>query len=81
VKVNVKSIEGIEELVFDILTQPMTTDQVMNSVCDHFQFALTRINQYFLLKTPVLAYLSYLRNEKKIEVKLSSNALIWYRPN
>ncbi|MHA2110259.1 MAG: MBL fold metallo-hydrolase [Candidatus Hodarchaeales archaeon] len=81
VKVNVKSIEGIEELVFDILTQPMTTDQVMNSVCDHFQFALTRINQYFLLKTPVLAYLSYLRNEKKIEVKLSSNELIWFRPN
>ncbi len=79
VKINIKSIKEIEEFVFNILTQPKTTDQVIKSVCDHFQLVLSHVNQYFLLKTPVLAYLSYLRNEKKIGVKLSSNELIWQR--
>ena len=81
VKENIKSIKGIEGFVFDILTQPKTTDQVIKSVCGHFQIVLSRVNQYYLLKTPVLAYLSYLRNEKRIEVKLSSNELFWYRAN
>jgi glyoxylase-like metal-dependent hydrolase (beta-lactamase superfamily II) len=79
VKSNINSIEGIAELIFDFLTEHMTTDQVMKSVCDHFQIELSRINQYFLLKTPILAYLSYLRNQKKIEVRLLSNELIWYQ--
>jgi glyoxylase-like metal-dependent hydrolase (beta-lactamase superfamily II) len=79
VKANINSIQGIEELIFDFLTEPKTADQVMKSVCDHFQLELSRVNQYFLLKTPILAYLSYLRNEKKIEVRLLSNELIWYK--
>ena len=56
VKANINSIEGIEELIFNFLTEPKTADQVMKSVCDHFQLGLTKVNQYFLLKTPVLAF-------------------------
>ncbi|MHA1979188.1 MAG: MBL fold metallo-hydrolase [Candidatus Hodarchaeales archaeon] len=81
VRANINSIKRIEKFIFGILTQPMTTDQVIKSTADHFQLALTRVNQYFLLRTPVLAYLSYLRNQKMIDVKVSSNELIWYRAN
>ncbi|MHA2294326.1 MAG: MBL fold metallo-hydrolase [Candidatus Hodarchaeales archaeon] len=78
---NIKSIKRIEKFIFGALTQPMTTDQLIKIVSNHFQLVLTQVNQYFLLKTPVLAYLSYLRNQKLIEVKLSSNELIWCREN
>ncbi|MHA2093721.1 MAG: MBL fold metallo-hydrolase [Candidatus Hodarchaeales archaeon] len=76
---NINCIKAIEELVFNILIEPKTTNQVIKSVCEHFQLVLSRVNQYFLLKTPILAYLSYLRNERRIEVKLSANELFWFR--
>ncbi len=79
IEANIKSIKEIEKLIFNILTEPKTTDQVIKDVSDHFQISITRVNQYFLLKTPILAYLSFLRNQQKIHVKPRSNELIWYR--
>ncbi len=79
IKRNIECIKGIESVISDILLEPKTTDQLLKDVADNFQLTISQVNQYFLLKTPMLAYLSYLRNRKKIQIKLSSNELIWYR--
>ncbi len=76
---NIKCLKTVENLIYETLTKPKTTEQLLRDVANHFGILLTRVNQYFLLKTPIQAYLSYLRNQNKIDINLSSNELLWYR--
>jgi len=81
VDANLNVINTIEKTILEDLQEKKTTEQVLKNLCDHFQVTITGTQQYFLLKTPIMAYLSSLYNSKRIQVKLENNLLFWEKSN
>jgi len=81
VDANLKVINTIETTILEDLQEKKTTEQVLKNLCDYFQVTITGTQQYFLLKTPIMAYLSSLYNSKRIQVKLEKNLLFWEKSN
>ncbi|MFX1253107.1 MAG: MBL fold metallo-hydrolase [Promethearchaeota archaeon] len=74
---NLEVINSIENYLLDIVHERKTTEQVLKELCDHYQIQMNGAQQYFLMKTAIMAYLSSLRNKEQLKVKLKNNFLFW----
>lgn len=76
-KINKSVITRIEELILSILKAEKTTEGVLNEVFKVMEITIISAQQYYLLKTSIMAYLSYLKNMGKINIKVQDNNLYW----
>ena len=74
---NFRTINEIEKYVLEGLHGKKTTEQVLKDVCDHYQITMKMVQQYYLMNTAVLAYLSSLHGRGKLKVEVSGNVLFW----
>ena len=56
-----------------------TTDDVLKNSADALGIAITDLPRYYLNRCVVNAYLSYLRDEGKVDVALKDNTLCWVK--
>ncbi len=76
---NLEKIAGIEEEIYHILKDKKGTEEVIRSLCSSLNIQLKAIDQYYSLKTTVMAYLSALHQEGRISVMVEDNCLYWKR--
>ena len=76
-ELNEEMIENMANLVLESVKTPKTTEEVMQHICNHFNIQIDKIQKYYLTKTPIMAYLSYLYNRKEVEIQLTDNKLYW----
>ena len=72
-----KIINDVEGYLLDMLKEEKTTEQAMKSLCDRHDVEVGKVNQYFLMHTITLAYLSCLRNKGQLVLAFRDNILYW----
>lgn len=77
VDANLEAIDGIEKYLLDGFHGRRTTEQVLKDMCDHYQINMRGTQQYYLMNTVAMAYLSSLQNRGKLKVEVRDNSLFW----
>jgi len=77
VDANLEAIDGVEKYLLDEFHGRRRTEQVLKDMCDHYQITIKGIQQYYLMNTVAMAYLSSLHGRGKLKVEVSDNALFW----
>jgi len=72
-----KFIEETETYLTRLLSEEKRTDQILKALCEHYQVEIKLNNQYFLMNTITLAYLSHLRNKGQLTLQFKENILYW----
>ena len=75
-----KNKKNINQLIIDILSllnEPLTTDQIEWELCSKYGLNLKVVQQYYLIHTTIMSYLSYLHENQKVVIKLDNNKLLW----
>lgn len=78
VEKNVAAFERAATVVEEACTD-VTTEGVLHAVCKALNITMTDLPRYYLNLCTVTAYLSYLREEKRVEVRLENNQVVWGR--
>jgi glyoxylase-like metal-dependent hydrolase (beta-lactamase superfamily II) len=79
VEVNLNVIEKVEEYIIDNSNEAKTTEQIVKGVCNNYGVKTKGIQQYYLIKTAVMAYLSALEKREELELIIDDNLLYWRR--
>lgn len=74
---NLRYIQRAAEAVLDAVRPPAETTEVVARVCQALGLSLSGIPQYYLFKSVVKAYLSYLVEQGQVEPRLEGNRLLW----
>ena len=77
VEANLETIDGIEKYLMESFHESKTTEQVLKETCDHYQLDMKGTQQYYLMNTVVMAYLSSLNGKGKLKAEVSNNSLFW----
>ncbi|MEJ6949794.1 MBL fold metallo-hydrolase [Natronospora cellulosivora (SeqCode)] len=74
---NISKIKKIEEDIITILGEKRTTEGLLRDIFSKYNIKTSSAQQYYLLKTTVMAYLSSLYNRDIIKMTLKDNILGW----
>jgi glyoxylase-like metal-dependent hydrolase (beta-lactamase superfamily II) len=74
---NLRHIQRAAEAVLAAVRPPAETTEVVARVCQALGLNLGGIPQYYLFKSVVKAYLSYLVERDQVEPRLEGNRLLW----
>jgi len=77
VDANLGAIDEVERYLLDKFHGRKTTEQVLKEMCDHYQIKMKGTQQYYLMNTVAMAYLSSLHNRGKLKVDVRDNSLFW----
>lgn len=77
VDANLDAIDGVERYLLDGFHGKRTTEQVLKDICDYYQINIQGTQQYYLINTVTMAYLSSLHNRRKLKVEVRGNSLFW----
>ncbi len=72
-------LQEVKGLVHTALEEPMGTASLVQHVADSLGLSLTTPTAYYLTRTTILAALSSLQGEEKIELLMRENKLLWER--
>lgn len=77
VDANLEAIDGVERSLLDGFYGKKSTQQVLKDMCDNYKIDLRGIQQYYLMNTVAMAYLSSLYKRGKLKVEVKDNSLLW----
>ena len=77
VDATLKSIEAVEACVWKAAGEGRTAQEILKAVCDRCGVRIKNIRHYFLMNTIILAHLSYLQGEGKVEAWVEGNGMWW----
>lgn len=66
----------ILELIGVLLAQPLSFEQLLQAVMDHYHLSLN-FGQYGLIGSTLRSYLSFLHNQDRVAARFEDNRLIW----
>ena len=76
-EINMKNIKELSLYILDLLEEPLTIDQIESGLFKKYELNLEAVQQYYLIHTTIMAYLSYLYETKKIKLELKNNKPTW----
>lgn len=76
IKLNRDKIDEICCLILTLLKEPMSYDSLLQKLFTHYDLTMS-FRQHALVGSTVRSYLSYLKNEGKIDAKAVDNIMIW----
>ncbi len=76
VKINKEKIFEIMDLIKEILINPHTLEDLLQTVFNHYNLIMD-IKQYALIKSTVTSYLAYMHRHEIIDYFLENNKLFW----
>ncbi|MFW6266202.1 MAG: MBL fold metallo-hydrolase [Halanaerobiales bacterium] len=77
IKINRETIKDILSYIEKLLSTARSTENLLREVFTHYQIKIKDEQMYYLLKTAVMAYISYLYNEDKIKSEFRDNIIHW----
>ena len=75
---NEQKIRENISVVLDMADSPITSEEILAGVCTHYSIELNA-NQYVLLFSTIRSILSYLLDEKILDVSYDSGRMLWRR--
>lgn len=79
VNANINVIDEVEQFIINNFHGEKTTEQILKGLWDHYKIEIKGIQQYCLMRTTALAYLSSLYKQEKLQVNIKENTLYWKR--
>ena len=79
VNANFETINDIEKRIKEALSTQKTTEQIVKAVCDGYSLAVKTAQQYYLIKTGIMAHLSSLQKRGILKLDIRENTLYWKR--
>ncbi len=73
---NREKMNEIIHLLLDICKEPITIEEILKQVFDHYGLTLND-NQYLIVGSTIKSYLSYLKDENKIDTFFQENRMFW----
>lgn len=67
------------ELIEGWLKEPQTSEELLAKLCSHLGATAANTGLFFLYRTTILAYLSYLYENNLIQTTLQDNRLLWFK--
>lgn len=67
------------QLIEGWLKEPQTAEEVLVKLCSHLGAVAANTGLYYLYRSTVLAYLSYLYENNVIQTTLEDNRLLWFK--
>ncbi|HOA41509.1 MAG TPA: MBL fold metallo-hydrolase [Halanaerobiales bacterium] len=77
VDLNIAKVKKIEEDILNLLVEEKSIEDLLEALFSYYEIKISRPDQYFPLKTTVMAYLSSLSNRKSIRTGIKGNILSW----
>ena len=77
VDVNLRTINDVEMSVLETLNEKKTTEQILMELCNHYKIEMNNAQQYYLMNTTIMAYLSSLHESQKLKLRIKENSLYW----
>jgi len=77
-QLNIDKTNEIAERIAGLLAAPKTFDQLLSEVFTSFGLTMS-LQQNLLVGSTVKSYLSYLKEESKIDFTIEHNQLLWYK--
>lgn len=74
---NLDSINKCEVDIIELLKVPKNTDDLITAFCIKEDIAISSIQQYFLLRTTILAYITRLQEMNLINPIIKDNTFLW----
>ncbi|MTV47524.1 MBL fold metallo-hydrolase [Heliobacillus mobilis] len=76
-QVNATKIRELIENVYELLEEPLELETVVAHLCEQEGKTIASIGSFFLYRTAILAYLSYLHGQGRVETKMVNCRLYW----
>ena len=76
VQINRKKVLEVADKIQSVLTTPMSFEALLKQIFDEYGL-LMNFEQYVLIGSTVRSYLSWMKDNKKIEAVFEDNLLIW----
>ena len=76
VQINRKKVLEVADKIQSVLTTPMSFEALLKQIFDEYGL-LMNFEQYVLIGSTVRSYLSWMKDNKKIEAAFKDNLLIW----
>ena len=73
---NIDTVNEIADLIVKLLNKPMTFEKLLKVLFDYFKLQMTP-EQYVLVGSTVRSYLSYLKDNNRIEFSFVENEMLW----
>ena len=73
---NIDTVNEIADLIVKLLNKPMTFEKLLKVLFDYFKLQMTP-KQYVLVGSTVRSYLSYLKDNNRIEFSFVENEMLW----
>lgn len=77
VDIYLSTLNKIEERMLGVLDNSCTTEEVLKKTSDKLGFTIKNVQQHYLIKSVVTAFLSSLYNRGRIKLELQENSLYW----
>jgi glyoxylase-like metal-dependent hydrolase (beta-lactamase superfamily II) len=77
-----RNLETVRTIITDLLAllgEEKTAEELQRELCTMYGLDLDVIQQYYLIHTTVMAYLSHLHESDMVEITLRGNSLRWKR--
>lgn len=75
---NIKTVNEIANRITEICSTPLCFEQILKELFDYYDLTLT-FEQYALVGSTVKSYLTYLKNNGRLESVFEDNMLLWSR--
>ena len=75
IQFNLNYITKCEETILALIKNPITSEDLFKQFCKKENITISSIQQYFLLKTSFLAYLSFFQEQEQIELQIKENVI------
>ena len=72
-----RNLEAIESTESHISKSKGTAEKILKDTCNHYQIEIKNMQQYYLMNTVIMSYLSSLYNRGKMSIELNGNSLVW----
>ncbi len=77
-----RNLETVRTIIADLLSllgEEKTAEELQRELCTMYGLDLNVVQQYYLIHTTVMAYLSHLHESEMVEITLRGNSLHWKR--
>lgn len=78
VKYNRKKVHGVAGRLMEIVSEPMNFERILQKVFDSYGLTMN-FEQYVLVGSTVRSYLSWLKDQGRMEAEFKDNLLLWRR--
>ena len=76
-QLNIEKTRNIIDFLLDLCRQPLTFEQILAQIFEHFALSLT-VEQHVLVGSTIRSYLAHLTDSARLTTTITNNQLLWH---